>query len=1359
MKKCWENKFDMMLGIIFLLLLSSTLCAQTEKVEGEPQILNTENAVQKKLTENINVVKKGDKYSIELRNADLGDVIRFFAYKYDLNIIADKDVKGTVTASLSNISIKEALRQILDSQGYTMTEVENVIRVKKKPTPTKHFRLKNISVNDIKEELTSLLSTNGKLILDENSNSIMVTDDENHLRFIEKFINNVDIKGKQVFIEAKFLETTVGNIENLGIEWSIVATATGAKRPHTFPFRKTGAKSFYPDVGTEEGFSSPTGWPLLTEGYDTGDSDNNTTTFWTLGTLDFSQTQAVLRALLTDSNTKIISNPQVAALNNQEAKISISTEYPLPTYQIDSDTGELTVSGYEYKDIGIILNVTPLITEDNYITMTIEPEVGTITDSVEGGVVDLPIISSKKASTKIMIKDGQTIVIGGLISEDSSDVVKKVPLLGNVPILGKLFSYKAKSDEKRELLIFVTPHIISPEGERESEKKKKQEEISRLYEQAENLQEEGNYEEALLKLEEILNKEPGEEKAKRMLVTLERKIKEKKEREEIERKLARVKELYREGNYEEAKFILEEVLKKDSRNPQAHRYLSLIDEKLREEKVAKLLWQEANDLLFNQGKYEEARSKFLEYKKLRPQDKEVKRLISLCEQKIEEEKKSRHIQQLLKKGKAYFRDGEYALAQEIFEQVLNIEPDNELANKYINEIDKIKEERKKEEAKRKKITELYKIADDQIRAEDYEQAVSTLEKILEVEPGEEKAKRMLVTLEKKIKKKKEQEEIERKLTRAKDLYREGNYEEAEILFADVLKKDESNAEAQKYIQLIRNKQKEEAIANALWEEANNLFAARKYKEAKERFLELKRLRINDEKIDEMIEKCEKRIEKERKKYVRDLLKRGKKYYRKKNYEYAIELFNEVLKLESKNKIARNYVERIEKIKEKQTQKEKARKVVLTKEKPQTQEVISDRLRNKINSLLDEAHSAYKHGDINSARSLYEMVLQLEPGNKVAQQYLKKIEEKEATSHQVPEINLQENHITRRPEEEKKEEGKTSEVSSKVAELFEVGLQKFKEKDYQSAIKFFEKVLLEDPDNEKAYKYLEKCHQELVKIKEEEKKERIASLIDEGRGFIRDGQYDQAFDSFRKVLELDPGNKTAQRYLKYLEDKVSRMKARQAKDTILQLVRKQNQWISAELERADIYIQEGNYKQAREILENVLSVKKSDRAVELLKKIERQQKRQQKEMGQKAESPQVVQKRTSQKEKLTYVKKLYMEGVKLYKRGEYKSALEKFTQVMNSGLNYKKDRIEKLSAICLNKLQKAEKEKLIERKYQLALKYFDMALYHQAMRLLLEVIDIKPNYKEANRYLKMATQRMDVLEKLGEYEQSELEVGN
>jgi type II secretory pathway component GspD/PulD (secretin) len=343
-------KFKFMI-LIYFLVVSSLVCAQGFiPLEGEKG-----DIVNEKL-KNIKVTEKGNNlYSIELRNADLKDVIRYFAHEYKLNIIVNKDVSGKVTASLGNITIRQALEQVLDSQGYTIEEKDGILRVKKKATGAKEFRLRNISVDDIKKKISGLLSDTGKMVVEKTSNSILVVDKPDNLSMVEKYINMIDVEGKQVLIEAKFVETTLTNTQRLGIDWTIASTFKAGKRPTTFPFRKTGEKSFFPENdATSSDFSSNSGFPYAAK------SD------YVFGTLDFQQFQAVLDMLFSKTDTKLISNPRVATLNNQKATVSIATEYPLPKFEFNENTGAWNITDYEYKNFGITLDVTPIISNDNY---------------------------------------------------------------------------------------------------------------------------------------------------------------------------------------------------------------------------------------------------------------------------------------------------------------------------------------------------------------------------------------------------------------------------------------------------------------------------------------------------------------------------------------------------------------------------------------------------------------------------------------------------------------------------------------------------------------------------------------------------------------------------------------------------------------------------------------------------------------------------------------------------------------------------------------------------------------------------------------------------------------------------------
>ena len=179
---------------------------------------------------------------------------------------------------------------------------------------------------------------------------------------------------------------------------------------------------------------------------------------YTFGTLSFTSFQAVLEVLKSRSNTKIISNPRITTLDNQEARIVVATTFSIPTYERDDSTGRIEVTGYDEKELGITLSVTPQINPEGYIVVTMEPEVSSFitwdTFTSGSGSIQAPRFSTRKASTQVMVKDGETIVIGGLIREQIIDRVYKIPILGDIPILSLLFKKKEKEVDTTDLLFF-----------------------------------------------------------------------------------------------------------------------------------------------------------------------------------------------------------------------------------------------------------------------------------------------------------------------------------------------------------------------------------------------------------------------------------------------------------------------------------------------------------------------------------------------------------------------------------------------------------------------------------------------------------------------------------------------------------------------------------------------------------------------------------------------------------------------------------------------------------------------------------------------------------------------------------------
>lgn len=346
------------------------------------------------------------------------------------------------------------------------------------PLDTQAFVLNFSKVDEIKAAVSNLVSPRGKIMLEARTNTLIITETRQSLDRIAAIIVKLDRMTPQVMIEAKIIETTLGSSEKLGIDWTLQVALSGAARPTTFPFQageeyKGDGKKFFPKVqvpGSLERTSvsqvdSQTGQLINTQETETlfhklvNAFPDVPTSAFQFGTLDFSQFKAILEVLNARTDTKILSNPRIVTLNNREAKILVGSVVPIPNYEYSKDTGTRVVSGYTDQEIGVGLTVTPNINDKDYVTLNVRPTIDQII-GYTGPNNERPIISTRNAETNVMVKDGQTLVIGGLISEKKIKFKKKVPILGDIPGLDYLFSKKEDSVERTELLIFISPHII-----------------------------------------------------------------------------------------------------------------------------------------------------------------------------------------------------------------------------------------------------------------------------------------------------------------------------------------------------------------------------------------------------------------------------------------------------------------------------------------------------------------------------------------------------------------------------------------------------------------------------------------------------------------------------------------------------------------------------------------------------------------------------------------------------------------------------------------------------------------------------------------------------------------------------------
>lgn len=408
-------------------------------------------------------ISEGKILSLEIKEAEIKDVLRMLAEQFGLNIVVSNMVEGKISVKFTNVSVEEAIDAIVTINGYAYTKKGSVIKVttpeeiEREAPITRVFILNNAIAEDLKPSLLKALSSGGSIEVDKRSNALIVTDVPNSIATVERLIKELDQETPQVLIESRIIETILNDAVDLGIKWTAKVTATGAKRPHTFPFRKTGPKSFFPENNPG---SSTTGGTTSSSLFPAADGFPYTTASdFTFGTLNFSEFKAVLEALETNSETKVLSHPRLVTLNNQEAKILVGTRIPIPIYTFNDDTGTYEISGYDEEEVGIALEVTPHVSPDNKVKLTLHPEVSSIT-AYTGPNNERPIIDTREASTQVQLRDGETVVIGGLIKKNTVDTVTKVPLLGDIPLLGLAFRHKDKTVESTDLLIFVTANIL-----------------------------------------------------------------------------------------------------------------------------------------------------------------------------------------------------------------------------------------------------------------------------------------------------------------------------------------------------------------------------------------------------------------------------------------------------------------------------------------------------------------------------------------------------------------------------------------------------------------------------------------------------------------------------------------------------------------------------------------------------------------------------------------------------------------------------------------------------------------------------------------------------------------------------------
>ncbi len=451
------------------------------------------------------VVEPGN-VTVNFKGADIRTVLSYISEVAGVDIVSAPDVKGVIDLKLINKPWMSALDIIMRNYGYAYEREGDIIRVvtldrlKQEELTTQAFSLNYSKSKEVVAALKNIVGPRGSVVYDDRTNTVLVTDIPTNLYKIGQIINRLDKKTQQVLIEARVIETVLGNDERLGIDWNVKITASGAKRPTTFPFDYYSPGSnlldkYSPLVQTGQTVTQTLPGPPATTtttvpgAFPTGKNgsaiSSNDKGFpfvdytvdtmknaFMFGTLDFTEFKAVLELLKQRSDTDTISNPRIATLNNNKATINVGDVLNFPKFERNSTTGKMEITGYEERNAGIILNVTPHINDNKEIAIELIPQITEYLGSqpiAPGSDIYAPLFRSRQANTQVMIKDGQTIFIGGLITDKNVEGRTKLPfigdLLGDVPGLGLLVSKKNITKQRVELIFFITVHIMSPDKE------------------------------------------------------------------------------------------------------------------------------------------------------------------------------------------------------------------------------------------------------------------------------------------------------------------------------------------------------------------------------------------------------------------------------------------------------------------------------------------------------------------------------------------------------------------------------------------------------------------------------------------------------------------------------------------------------------------------------------------------------------------------------------------------------------------------------------------------------------------------------------------------------------------------------
>ncbi|MCH9023081.1 MAG: hypothetical protein IID32_10010 [Planctomycetes bacterium] len=391
--------------------------------------------------------------SVDFRDTPIDDVIRILTKQADVDVVKSPLVTGNITATITDIPLEEALENILAAHGYAFIATTTMIRiiprseivVQEEKIVSKVYRITYADPKAVAESLKDFLSDKGEMAFNPGTSNIMITDIETKIKAIDDYIEEVDRVIPQIMVEVRIYDISIKARKDIGVNWS------------------AGRNTTFDSSGNATGGNIN---PFVVGAFDSGTSFTEAANAaLRFGIMNSSiNLDATLRLEEEIISAKLLANPRIRVLDNESANIKIISEIPFQELTQTSAGGNIGTT--QFKEVGVELTVTPHVTRDDMIRLRIKPKFSVQTGEVAIGITGSnitspqPIVDTREADTTALIRNGETVVLGGLRKQEITKQINKVPFFGDLPIIGPVFRFEGDELITSELVVFITPRIL-----------------------------------------------------------------------------------------------------------------------------------------------------------------------------------------------------------------------------------------------------------------------------------------------------------------------------------------------------------------------------------------------------------------------------------------------------------------------------------------------------------------------------------------------------------------------------------------------------------------------------------------------------------------------------------------------------------------------------------------------------------------------------------------------------------------------------------------------------------------------------------------------------------------------------------